>query len=210
MRDSSRWPTTRRQVLGLAMLGVLAGCGRSEPALPARLERIKPTQLPTPGLTARHDQPLESRIVDGPRFRLAIPAAWADRRLAAPQEGSSMFSYDADSRPPERPVRIGVVVEDPTVADAIEQAQVIVVAKTAAGAKEIRSSMVTWPGGLYAVLVDWVETRGGGHEVPYRTRQLMVQVSGRAIVNVLGIAPADEYESLKLDDIISTLQIQSG
>lgn len=199
---------TRRHLTGLVGLLALSACADGGDGLPARLERIKPTDIPTPGLTARPEPPLQTRQVQGPRFTLSIPASWTDRELTAP-EGSRIFAYDATGRPPERPVRVGVVVEDPAASDSIEQAQVLVVSKTVAGAEEIRSSLLTWPGAVRAVLVDWIESPGGTG-APYRTRQLMVQAASSAIVNILAVAPADEFDELGLDDIVATLRLRSS
>lgn len=203
-------PTWTRRHLALAgAISALAGCGRSDDEVPARLTRITPTHVPTPPLTARADRPLEARRVQGPHFSLAIPAGWTDRELPKPRESVRLFAYDAQGRPPERPVRIGVAVEDPADQDSIEQAHVLVVAKTAAGAQDVRSSMVSWPDARRGVLVDWVETQSGAAETPYRTRQLMAQVSARVIVNVVGTAPADEYADLGLDAVIETLRLST-
>lgn len=197
----------RRLFLTLAAVSMsasLAACSDDE-ALPARLERIKPTDIPTPPITPRPEPPLESRLVRGPQFTLSIPAAWTDATIRGPQ-GQTGYAYDADGRPPERPVRVAVVIDDPAESDSIEQAQVLVVAKKALGVEEVRSSLLTWPGAERAVLVDWVETASGS-EVAFRTRQLMVQSGPRVIVNVLAVAPADEFEDLELDDIVATLTI---
>ena len=200
----------RRGLLALAGAGAVAACSSGDDSgLPAHLERIKPTDVPTPTLSPRAVEPIDSRRVQGPRFSLWIPSPWTDRELSAP-EGLRMFAYDASGRPPERPARIGVVVEDPAATEAIEQSQALVAAKTAADATDIRRSMIAWTGALYAVLVDWVEAPGGEADLPFRTRQLMLQVASDAIVNVLAIAPADEFEQLELDDIVSTVTIESS
>lgn len=201
---------SRRLLLLAAGSSVLAGCGSSGDALPARLERIRPTDLPTPGLTPKSVTPVEARVVRGPRFTLSIPSGYTEAELPSEDESIRSFVYDVPGRPPELPARVGVVVEDPAGVGVIEQSQVLAVSKSTMTGGEVRRSALTWPGAIRAVLVDWVETYPGGSEIPYRTRQLMLQVSPSAIVNVLGVAPADAYEALRLDEILQSVTITTS
>lgn len=206
----SRLSISRRSVLLAAGTSVLAACGSSDDALPARLERIMPTDVPTPGLTPKSETPVESRVVRGPRFTLSIPSGYTEAELPSSDESIRSFGYDVPGRRPERPARVGVVVEDPAEVEVIEQSQVLAVSKSTMTGGEVRRSRLQWPGAIRAVLVDWVETHPGGPDLPYRTRQLMLQATPNAIVNVLGVAPADDYESLRLDDVLESLTITTS
>lgn len=203
------------RVLGLVVVPTLAlttlgGCGGSDDAsstLPSRLERIRPTATAPPWLrpdTAAH---LDLRRYTGEGYTIEVPASWREQTLPtqAKDEVPTVL-FEEQGHQPTDTVRLGVVVDPKPKSDAIEQSQVLAVAKSAAGVKDMVRSEVPWPGAIRAVFLDWTEELGGQGGT-LRTQQLMVQVKSDLIVNVVAVAPAAGFEDTGLQESLVTFHV---
>lgn len=204
LNDTAR--TTRRFFLIAAGSSILAACSSGEEVLPERLERIKPSETPVSPLVPG-TVPIDFRTVSGEGFKVSIPAAWKDSMKPAGEETPPAYLFDAQDRPADSPVRVGVVIDADPKADVIEQSHVLEVSKTAAGVEDVTRSLIQWPGTTRAVLIDWSEAAGGSSGAEYRTRQLMAQVSSKRIINVVATAPATEFETLPMNEILATFVV---
>lgn len=193
-------------VLGLA----LAACsgGASSDQLPDRLQSITPTDSPPASFAPPSHRPMGFRTVTGDGFELSVPANWTDRKLPSSQK-NGVPGVEADQGgDPARPAKVAVIVDTNPVSGAIEQSEVLAVAKTSSGVSDLKRSTVKWPGTERGILITWTEKQAGtGQE--YRIEQLMAQVSPTRIVNIVGKAPVDVYASAGVDRIVRTLVITS-
>lgn len=200
--------TTVAAAVAVGLACVAAACSGSDTPssqpLPSRLERIRPTATAPSWLTHSGTTPLDFRRHHGTHFTIAVPAAWREQTLTAPEGQVAPVVFDQPGTEAEQTVRLAVVVDEKPKADAIEQSQVLAVSKAAAGVTDFVRAEVPWPGAVRAVFVDWTESLGGDGGT-LRTEQLMVQVSADRIVNVVAVAPAPVFDSTKLRDALVTL-----
>lgn len=192
----------------LASVGVLTGCWSSANSpLPPRLERIRPTDPPPTSFTPQPGVPLDFRVLKGQHFQLAVPSGWTDRTLASKvDKGIPGVLASASGTEPGMPVDVAVVIDTRPRSDAIEQSQVLAVAKSTQGVTDVSRSLVPWPRTQRSVLVSWTQAQPGTGTL-FHTVQLMAQVSPELIVNVVAVAPAATFSSSSLDRVIRTLTV---
>lgn len=191
-------------------LTALAGCGGSdEPssALPSRLERIRPTATAPPWLRPDSTKHLDLRRYSGRGYTIDVPTSWREQTLPVQtKDAVPTVLFEEQGHEPADTVRLGVVVDPEPKTDAIEQSQVLAVAKSAAGVKDMVRAEIPWPGAVRAIFLDWTEGLGGEGGT-LRTQQLMVQVKSDLIVNVVAVAPAADFEQTQLEQALVTFKV---
>lgn len=175
--------------------------------LDPRVQRLLPKDTPSVAVTARNGQPAETRQVSGKFFAMYVPANFQEKSVLQ-STGEQLVAFDAPSSKPATPVRVAVVPDPLPKAVAIEQSYTLEVVKQQAGVKDLTRSMVTWPGTQSAVLLQWTETiaGAGAADEPLRYWQLMTQVNGQLIVNLIAVAPVSEFDTAGLARIVETFR----
>jgi len=213
MNRNARMLHVNRAVGGallVALVGVVSGCGGDDAAtdLPPRLESIRPTDTPPPSSTPIPSPPLEFRAVKGEHYTISVPAGWEEETIPPRSEdGVPATLFHPTGATPSSPIRLGVVVDNQAVSGAIEQSQVLAVQKGVSEATGLTRSEVTWPGARRAVIVQWEEKQGGPQGATVRTRQLFAELNDKVIVNVVAMAPVDEFATSQLVEAMGTLRL---
>ena len=207
---------TRRLVAVLATCALavpLSGCGGEDgggttPSATAYL----PTDSPTRTVTMI-SPPGDYTSVQGEGFTISAPAEF-QRRQRTSSNGEPMLVLEKPSSEPAIPQRVAVVRDVQPKSPAAEQSYALEAAKAAAGpaAKAERVQLPTKREGESAFLTTWNEVRPtkGSSTVEVTYWQLMYQVDASLILNVVALAPADEFETSEVSKILRTFVPRKG
>lgn len=207
MRSQRLGTTVALIVLATAITACSSSDGGAD--LPAAAKSLMPTAPAATSFTPLATTPLNFRPLTGTGFKIQVPAAWKDNVVpATTKDGVPGVAAREEGRDPALPVGVAVVVDNQPSSDAISQSDVLATAKSSLGqVRDVKRSMVKWPATQYAVLVSWTETPQGTAD-RYRVEQLFAQVSPELIVNVVGKAPAADFEKSGIERIMRTLVVK--
>lgn len=186
----------------------LSGCGgNKEKALEPRLEKIRPSALPSPSFSPASAQPIESRLVEGSGFTISIPARFAEQTVEG-ANGATNYSFTLRSEQPAPiPTTIAVIPDIKPKAGAIEQSFTLEQTLRLDPKAVVTRSEIPWPGTQRAVLLQWKQSPGGTPDL-METWQLMAEVNPSLILNAVATAPEVMFVKEKLADILATFTIK--
>lgn len=195
-------------VTGLALVLGTAACATTPN--PEQLQRaaMQPTATPSPAVAPIGD-PRDSRVVKGTGFRLAADSAFRQIDRTS-KNGEPLLVLRRASKVPTLPVQVAVLREPDPQQDVVEQSYALEMTKrTLAKSTDISRSDLVWPDVQRAILVQWTENVATSTEDSVSTRywQLNAQVSDKLILVVVGFAPAAEFDSSQVDDMVRTFRI---
>ena len=204
----SHQSASQRRRLTVAALSVLvtvavAGCtgSSSDGDLPERLQKITPSESPSPVFAHSAKAQIDARQVQGDGWTIQVPANFEEQTAPGTNESTTYrwIPPTAGQQPP----LVAVITDKDPRADAIEQSKTLEVTTETDPKVEVSRSQITWPGAQRAILLQWTAPQqGSGKNVT--TWQLMVQVNSKLILNALAIAPEDECAKFKFAEVLST------
>lgn len=195
-------------LLVAALLVPLAACGEDEPAArPAeQTDPSAPTTSPSAQVTML-EPPADYSVVEGNGFTIGAPGEFQQQRTTS-SNGEPMLVLEKPSQVEALPQRVAVIRDVRPKTPAIEQSFALETAKAAAGpeAEVERTALPTEEEGQSAFLITWKETLPGegGDGVSVTYWQLMHQVSPDLIINVVALAPTEEFETSEVSRILRT------
>lgn len=210
--------TRPTQLLVGAALGalVLTGCtlsGGTGGSVDAEPERFEPAptasaaQVVEPVLVA----PRDSREVSGGVFSLFAPAEFRQTERPGPGDVTMLVLEGAAAEP-------GTVVEvvafsDPAATVPVQEqmAALVVELNDVRGASDVVRESVTWPATSDAVLVRWTEdTATPDGTVTQTFAQLAVETEDGVSATVIAVAPAEQFESSGVLDVLRSFSVDPG
>jgi hypothetical protein len=199
----------RATAVGLGLLLTVTACAASPTPQQQQRAAMQPTGRPAEPVRPIAD-PRDTREVVGQGFRLAVPSAFQQFN-AKSSNGEPLLALRRASRVPAVPIQVAVLREPNPGQDVIEQSYALEVTKRTLGqATDIVRSSLVWPGAQKTVLVQWTQSlpATGGTTVATRYWQLNSQVSDRLILVVVGFAPAAEFSTSQVAEIVGTFRIR--
>lgn len=206
-RPRRGWASALGMVSAAALALTLAACGTDdEPELSPAEQRMLPTEEPEQGVLPSDTAPRDSREVEGEGYSFAVPADFQQRDETS-SNGEPMTVLERPSSQPDLPVRVVVVRDAEPEQPALEQSYTLEVTKRNLGGEDIVRTQVDWPGAQSAYVTEWTEHQQTAQEsVPVHFMQLMVQVDETLILNIVGSAPAGDFEGSGIDEMVSTFR----
>lgn len=190
-------------VLGLLTLAASACAAGGDPDkdLPEKLQKITPSESPTPVLTHDSSRSITARTVSGPGFTMQVPADF-EEQTSAGTGGSTIYRWLKPVEGRQPPI-VAVVADPKPRADAIEQSKALEISLEVDPAVEVIRSPIPWPGTQRAILLQWDAPQPGSGEV-ITTWQIMAQINPSLILNALAVAPKAQFRELTFDQILAT------
>ncbi len=207
----TRWATA---MVLVASAGLVAACDSSggEVTSPGAQESPTPTSdedafRPTenPEATVSPPSPLEEPAGDaeelsGEHFTLQVPADYEEQVITTSQ-GQDMTIFKHPATTEAAPTQVALVAEPEPNAGVMEQSASLEAQKAAS---DFSRSVVEWPGAQQAVFLAFTDPGAGGDD--QQTWQIMAQVDDELIVNVVATAPASEFDSSGVGEVLRTFR----
>jgi hypothetical protein len=197
----------------VATTATLAACGGGDdaPAPAASETAYLPTGSPTKTVTMLKP-PADYSTIRGTGFAISAPGEF-QRQEKKSSNGEPMLVLEKPSSVPALPQRVAVIRDVKPKSPASEQSFALEAAKGAAGPQgKAERSQLPAPEGQSSFLTTWNETRpsAGGSTVEMTYWQLMYQVDAELIINVVALAPAQEFETSEVSKILRTFTPSRG
>ncbi|WP_166139798.1 hypothetical protein [Nocardioides ochotonae] len=208
---------TRRRltapVVGGLLVLALSGCGNgSQDSAATRKSVYEPTESPTMAVTMI-DLPGDYSTVEGEGFSIGVPGEFQQQRTTS-SNGEPMLVLEKPSQARNLPQRVAVIRDVDPKTPASEQSFALETSKAAAGPEaEVERSTVPSTGDELepAYLVTWKESRpSGGDRVEVTYWQLLQQVDDGLILNVVALAPSEEFETSEVSKILRTFVVDAS
>lgn len=181
----------------------LTGCtgGSKDAELPERLQKITPTESPSPVFAHSTKTQIDARQVSGDGWTIQVPAKFEEQTAPGAKDTTTYRWIPPTAG--EQPPLIAVITDKEPKVDAIEQSKALEIATEADPKVKVTRSPIAWPGAQRAILLQWTAPQQGSGE-NITTWQLMVQVNSKLILNALAIAPEKEFAEQKFAEVLST------
>lgn len=192
---------------------VLAGCTVSGGSVEAEQDRVEqaPTARAEQAVEPVLEAPRDSRQVSGDVFSLFAPAEFRQTERPGPGDVPLLVLEGPTSEP-------GTVVEvvaysdpDATVPVQEQMAALAVELNDVRGATDVVRESVEWPGATDAVLVRWTEdTATADGTVTQTFAQLAVETEDGVSATVIAVAPAEQFDSSGVFDVLRSFSVERG
>lgn len=198
---------------GVLVLGLTA-CGGDSPEAGSGTESVyEPTESPTMAIEMI-DLPADYSTVEGAGFSIGAPGEFQQQHTQS-SNGEPMLVLEKPSQVESLPQRVVVIRDVEPKSPASEQSFALETAKSAAGpdAEVERSTLPSTDDDLEpAYLVTWKEVRpsAGAEQVQVTYWQLFQQVGDDLILNVVALAPTDEFETSEVGKILRTFVVDAS
>ena len=204
--------TVRFLCLTAAVAAAVSACsvgGGESPS--AADDLVQPTSSAPATLGPITEQPRDSRPVEGPSFSLFAPAEFQQSSRPGP-DGVEMIVLDKPSASAGGVIEVVAFEEKDPPAGVREQMAALAAEKAdLEGVTDLRRESIEWPGAVEAVIVQWTEkTTTADGPVTQRFAQLAAQPNDRIIATVVAVAPAEEFESSEVLEVLRTLALDSA
>ncbi len=192
---------------GGELRGGPSGTATTTPSAPE--SAFAPTATPTSQATMLDKAPADFSEVKGEGFRISAPSEF-QRHRSTSSNGQPMLTLERPSSNDALPMRVVVIRDVEPRSPAVEQSYALEASK-AAGAQDkagvVRTRLPT-PEEQSAYLVTWQETRPGadGGTVDVTYWQLMYQVNAKLILNVVALAPTEDFPTSDVSTILRTFR----
>lgn len=206
-------PSVLRAGAPLLALVVLAGCSVStngtddEPAAQPPAVTAEPSGGAV--LTPVDSPPRDSREVGTGEFSLFAPADFTQSERPGPAD-VPMLVLSGPSDDPGTVVEVVAFSDPEPGGDVADQMSVLVAElQDIRGASDVRRTDLEWPGTETAVLVRWTEdTAVASGTVTQTFAQLTVQAEDGRTATAVAVAPADDFESSGVLDVLRSFSVE--
>ncbi|NHA69470.1 hypothetical protein [Phycicoccus flavus] len=182
-------------------VGFAAGCSSDEPFAGSD---IRPTASPSASVTPVPQRPVGSREVTGRGWSMAVPGQWEERRRAVSTGEVARWSEPSVEGPAR--TAVSVVVETKPSTPLLEQSYRLEQRLRENDRTVVRSAARGRDAEHPGVLVQWTENFRGD-EQRREVWQLFLPGPGGEIVSVVGYAPADEFATSSVPEVMGTVEI---
>ncbi|CAI9415463.1 hypothetical protein [Nocardioides sp. T2.26MG-1] len=207
----------RRRLAALVVSGTMAlttaGCAGGSDDSSDPDSAYLPTGSPSVTVTMI-DPPADYSEVEGDGFTISAPGEFQQQHKTS-SNGEPMLVLEKPSQVPALPQRVVVIRDVAPATPAAEQSFALESAK-AAGGPEGEVQRIALPaqgeGADQAFLVTWKEMRAtaDGDQVQVTYWQLLQQVGDDLILNVVALAPTDEFETSEVSKILRTFVVDDS
>lgn len=198
----------RNAIAAVTLCGLALGlgaCSDAKPAVKTTDTAYLPTSSPTTTVTMMKP-PADYSTIEGQGFTISAPGEF-QRISKTSSNGQPMLVLEKPSSVPALPQRVVVIRDVDPKSPAAEQSYALEAAKAAAGpAGKASRTQIPTPEGQSAFLTTWNEVRPtqGSATVEVTYWQLMYQVNSSLILNVVALAPAEEFQTSEVSKILRT------
>ncbi len=191
-------------ITAVALAATLSACTTNgTPTDPASTAASTSSSSSTASAQGGPVDPERHEVKKGPGYELIVPSAWTEAVLSSSKLTTKPVRWMQDGTDAS-PIFVGVTIDDEKKNDAEHQSLFMEKTADVTGKKNLKRTKVDWDGAKDAYLIEWDEELGGTSHV----MQLMAQLDSGDIVNVVGRAPADQFEKANIKGIVDSLKLK--